>query len=122
MYTWCAGQSIVQLAEDNATRDQLALKFFLSERAFTQEKSLYTDPSNPLGKFLPQLFEIAEGENAVRDVEGAPLPQCILMEKGESLDTWAQASGFKLDMVTGLQVLNARTMQINKACDCFQNH
>jgi hypothetical protein len=100
-----AGQAVVQIAEDRAARDQYAMKFFLSENAFIQEKKLYTDPSIPLGKFLPQLHLIAEGEDSLVDVEGNPMPPCIVMEKGESLDTWAESSGFKLDMFTGLQVL-----------------
>lgn len=62
------------------------------------------DPSNPLGKFLPELYVIAEGEKCIKDIEGNPLPQCIVMEKGESLDTWAEASGDRLDIFTGLQV------------------
>lgn len=39
------------------------------------------------------------------DAHGDPLPPCIVMEKGESLDVWAATSGDGLDMVTGLQVL-----------------
>lgn len=99
-----AGQSVVQMAENRSTRDQFALKFFLSEAAFIQERALYLDPSSPLGQFLPQLHTIPEGESALSDAEGNKMPSCIVMEKGESLETWAENSGLKLDMFTGLQV------------------
>lgn len=102
----------MQIAEDRSTRDQFALKFFISSTAFLQEKKLYLDPSTPLGKFLPQLHTIAEGENALVDAQGNEMPSCIVMEKGESLDTWAESSGFKLDMFTGLQVLRCHKQTI----------
>lgn len=78
---------MVQMAEDRGTRDQYALKFFLSENAFVQEKRLYLDTSNPLGKFLPQLHSIAEGQTALVDAQEDSMPSCIVMEKSESLET-----------------------------------
>lgn len=95
----------MQMAESRSTRDQFALKFFLSEAAYIQERTLYLDPSNPLGQFLPQLYTIAEEETALSDSAGNRMPPCIVVEKGESLETWAENSGLKLDMFTGLQVL-----------------
>ena len=63
------------------------------------------DPEQPLGRFLPQLYDIAEGEGALQDVHGSPMPPCIIMEKGEALDVWIDNSGEKIDLFTGLQVL-----------------
>ena len=74
--------------------------------AYRQEKILYEDPSQPLGKFLPQLHSIAVGEaTGLRDAHGALMPPCIIMEKGEALDLWIENSGDNIDLFTGLQVL-----------------
>jgi hypothetical protein len=73
--------------------------------AFKQEKALYLEPSQPLGRFLPQLHSIAEGEEGgLRDAHGSLMPPCIIMEKGEALDVWIANSGISLDLFTGLQV------------------
>ena len=73
--------------------------------AFNQEKSLYIDPTQPLGKFLPQLHSIVEGEvSGLRDASGALMPSCIIMEKGEALDVWIESSGDAIDLFAGLQV------------------
>ena len=73
--------------------------------AFRQEKGLYVDASQPLGRFLPQLHSIAEGEaSGLRDASGALMPPCIIMEKGEALDVWIANSGDNIDLFTGLQV------------------
>ena len=72
--------------------------------AFNQEKELYRDPNQPLGKFLPQLHSIVEGEaSGLRDAHGDLMPPCIIMEQGEALDVWIMNSGDKIDMFTGLQ-------------------
>ena len=78
--------------------------------AFNQEKALYVDSSQPLGKFLPQLHSIAEGEGSgLRDASGALMPPCIIMEKGEALDVWIESSGDEIDLFTGLQVRSLLT-------------
>jgi hypothetical protein len=100
-----AGGAVVQIAEDRDTREAVALKFFLSRPQFEREVALYTDSTQPLGGFLPEVRRIVDGEADEPGfrVEGAPLPPCIVMEKGESLDKWAAACSDGLDMVTGLQ-------------------
>lgn len=87
------------------TRRDFAMKFFLSEQSFAQERDLYTDSSNPLGQFLPELRSIVDGAtgDVILDAHNRQLPPCIIMEKGEPLDMWIEKSGY-LDMVTGLQV------------------
>ena len=73
--------------------------------AFNQEKSLYVDTNQPLGKLLPQLHSVAEGEaSGLRDASGPLMPPCIIMEKGEALDVWIENSGEKIDLFSGLQV------------------
>jgi len=103
----CAGQAVIQFAKDRRSGLLYALKFFLSNTAFGDEVKLYTDQGNPLGHFLPQLRNVvgAVGHGApVVDAHGQPLPPCIVMEKGESLDVWMKRNRDGMDMVTGLQV------------------
>ena len=76
------------------------------------------DPTQPLGKFLPQMLYIAEGaQSGFRDAHGGEMAPCIVMEKGEALDVWIQKSGDKIDMFTGLQ---ARSFfgPCLRCCDC----
>ena len=85
--------------------------------AFNQEKSLYVDASQPLGKFLPQLHAIAEGEESgLRDAHGTLMPPCIIMEKGEALDVWIENSGDSIDLFTGLQVRPLMYIHVCHAC------
>ena len=55
-----AGQAIVQFAVNKMTRQEVALKFFVSDAAFEAETAQYTDASNELVKFLPQCLNIIE--------------------------------------------------------------
>jgi hypothetical protein len=112
----CAGQAIVQFAQDRRTKIEYAAKFFVSAVAFADEAALYTDPDNPLGEFLPQLRNLVDNASGeMLDARGRPFPPCIVMEKGESLDVWRKRSRDGLDMVTGLQVCPA------VVCCEFQN-
>jgi hypothetical protein len=102
------GQSTVQLVEDTRTHSKYAIKFFVSSGAFEKERDLYLDPNQPLGQFLPQLHSIAEKpEELLLDKHGCRMPPCIVMEKGEALDTWVKqcSNETNLDLVTGLQVI-----------------
>ena len=102
----CAGQAVIQFAKYHSGQ-MFAIKFFLSPTTFADEAAMYTDRSSPLGFFLPQLRSIAGApgfEAGIADAYGHPLPPCIVMEKGESLDVWMQRNRAGVDMVTGLQV------------------
>ena len=79
--------------------------------AFKQERALYEDGTQPLGRFLPQLRAMAQGPNSLRDGHGRALPPCIIMEKGEALDVWIESSGEDIDLFTGLQVGTLRPDQ-----------
>ena len=73
--------------------------------AFLQEVALYMDSSQPLGRFLPEMRRVGQGsEGTLRDTEGNTLPACVVMEKGEPLDTWLEEPGVCICMATGLQV------------------
>lgn len=92
-------------AERHTARES-AVKFFLSNSAFLDEAKLYQDRENkPLGRFLPEVHRIINCPvEGYTDAHGVPLPPCIVMEKGESLDHWAARGGDGVDSVTGLQV------------------
>jgi hypothetical protein len=93
-----------------AAAGEYAMKLFLSDSNFRQEKALYMDPNEPLGRFLPELHSIVESPaGGFVDAFGRPMPPCIVMEKGESLDMWAARGEGGMDVVTGLQVLNKHT-------------
>ena len=67
--------------------------------AFKRERDLYLDPTQPLGRFLPQLHNILEGEECgLRDNRGGLMPPCIIMEKGEALDTWIDSSSASIEV------------------------
>lgn len=48
---------MVQIAEDPRTRIQYAMKFYLLQDAFRDEKALYLDPDQPLGKLFYTLLK-----------------------------------------------------------------
>lgn len=106
----CAGQAVIQFASDSRTDQRWAIKFFLSRRAFEAEAALYHDPGSPLGPFLPLVRNVLSGERGARrlaDAAGRPLPPCIVVERGESLDKWrARDANGSVDVFTALQVCN----------------
>ena len=94
---------MVQLAEEVESRLEYAMKFFVSDLAFEQEEKLYMNEGNPLGKFLPKLEMVVKSGSGLNDRWGRTLPSCIVMEKGEALDTWITKAS-DMDMITALQV------------------
>ena len=99
-----AGQSVVQMCADVHSGCEFAVKFFLSTSAFVDEVNLYQDLEKPLGRFLPEVHRIVYPADGFTDSRGAPMPACMVMEKGESLDRWVARGDNGLDRVTGLQV------------------
>lgn len=52
-----------------------------------------------------QVRNVVDNEDCCfKDGHGAPMPPCIAMKKGESLDIWSERGGEGLDMITTLQV------------------
>jgi hypothetical protein len=102
---WTAGQAVVQLAKHRINDLEYAIKFYLSHTAFQDEANLFLNDGNPLGQFLPEVRDIvSNADGSFVDAFGAPMPACISMEKGESLDIWSSRNGNGIDMITGLQV------------------
>lgn len=88
MRAFCAGQAVVQFAQDKDDKGMYAIKFFISPRDFVSEMAIYN--GSPLGKLLPRLEGMyANEDGALKDPHGHRLPPCIIMERGESLDEWS---------------------------------
>jgi hypothetical protein len=84
-----AGQAVVQFATSSIDPGQYALKFFVSRKDFAAEMAVYTD--SPLGKLLPRLEGMYDNrDGGIADPHGHPLPPCIIIERGESLDEWSK--------------------------------
>eukprot|EP00892_Ulva_mutabilis_P004168 jgi/Ulvmu1/2122/UM127_0007.1 len=56
------------------------------------------------GRFLPQVEVVCDGGAELVDSRGRPLPPCIVMEKGESLQDWSERAS--PDMFTALAVVS----------------
>lgn len=107
-----AGKAVVQFA--TLGNVEYAMKFFVSRSAFQKEADLYANPEDPLYKFLPPMHHIIDNaDGALVDAEGNPLPPCIVIERGESLDSWARGGKFKRETDACMQVRTAAT-----ACAC----
>ena len=94
-----AGQAIVQMARCKRSGVEYAAKFFVAEGAFDAESAMYGRDAHSahsaqhapaLAQFLPQLRNVEPNTDGRHvDTCGHPLPPCIVMERGESLDIWA---------------------------------
>lgn len=94
----------MQLAKDNLTSLEYAMKLFMPWAACDGEVALYSDPSNTLGLFLPAVRDVESNDDSMLiDGHGVPMPPCINMEKGKSLDMWSARNGDGVDMITALQ-------------------
>jgi hypothetical protein len=78
-----------------------AIKFFTLREAFEREDALYSN--KVLRDMMPavQLIE-ANANSSIRSPSGWPFPPCIVIERGESLDKWAER--IRPDFPTILQV------------------
>lgn len=122
---------MIQFATDRQTERRWAIKFFLSARGFADEAALYRDPGSPLGPFLPLVRNITGTDDSnplapaadaltgyIADSHGRPLPPCIVMERGESLDIWRMRNAQDgIDVFTALQVRTACTL----ICTCMHS-
>jgi hypothetical protein len=98
------GQAVVQFATREHPREDVAIKFYVSQTAFKCECEQHTAGS-PLQQFLPAVHRVVDNEDGgfVDRYEHA-LPPCIVMEKGESLDRWVKRNRRDLDQFTCMQV------------------
>lgn len=96
------GQGVVQFARGVHDGEEYAIKFFTHRPAFLCEFELYQNPV--LRNMMPAVTQIESNEDGrIRSTSGWPMPPCIVIERGESLDKWALR--IKPDFTTILQVL-----------------
>jgi Protein kinase domain len=96
------GQGVVQFARGVHDGEEYAIKFFTHRPAFFCEFELYQNPV--LRSMMPAVTEIDANENGQTvSKSGWPIPPCIVIERGESLDMWAKR--INPDFTTILQVL-----------------
>ena len=81
------GQGVVQFMRSARTEEAVAVKFFLSRKAFDAERELYK--VDVLRSMMPAIrLELSNADGAERNSRGYPWPPCIVIEKGESLQEW----------------------------------
>ena len=91
----------MQFARGHHDGQDYAIKFFTARDAFEREDALYSN--KVLRDMMPAVKMIeANADNAIRSTSGWPFPPCIVIERGESLDKWAER--LRPDFVTILQV------------------
>eukprot|EP00892_Ulva_mutabilis_P003963 jgi/Ulvmu1/1939/UM012_0099.1 len=81
--------AIVQLAHNVLSGREVAIKVFATRPAFTAEAALLCNTASPLRGFMPALLALHDNPAGVlQGAAGAPLPPCIVMDKGEPLDVF----------------------------------
>lgn len=108
----CAGQALVQFVHEPRTRQDFAMKFFLSSKTYESELELYRTPG--LREFMPAIHGAEENEDgSFCDAFGNPMPPCIVIEKGEPLSDrikWCKNDVFSIVQVCPqLRILHERT-------------
>lgn len=83
------GQGVVQFMRSALSEEAVAVKFFLSRSAFEQETALYSN--EVLKGMMPATREVVGNTDGVAvSSRGYQWPPFIVLEKGESLQEWAQ--------------------------------
>ena len=102
---------MVQFATERGNSEvEFAIKLFVRMETFQQEAALYEDASRPFRKLLPACRSIVANDDGLFvDGHGCPMPPCIVVERGESLDLWAQRSTQGIDPFTCMQVHHPAT-------------
>ena len=92
-----AGQSVVQMAQCARTQSEYAMKFFVNQEDFEDERSMYLRSDGTISEHLaadlklPRHHIILDNqEQRLKDRDRNVLPPCIVIERGESLDLWSQ--------------------------------
>jgi hypothetical protein len=92
-----------------------AIKFFTVREAFEREDALYSN--TVIRDMMPAVKHIEANSNGeIRSSSGWPFPPCIVIERGESLDKWAER--LKPDFPTTLQVCGMLHGQVVVALIC----
>jgi hypothetical protein len=126
-----AGHSVVQFTACMQHNRRCAVKFHLSRRLFNAEAALYaacfpdlrTSPdiesaarrirsmhaAHAPVNFLPRVEAVMDGTGGeLSDAKGGSLPPCIVMERGESLQEWAERTEPNLHKVFTVRCTSLR--------------
>ena len=93
------GQGLVQFVRRTHGAEEFAIKFYTYRPAFERERALYNDTA--LQSMMPATREIVSNEDGAVAAQGFAFPPCIVLERGESLETWALRED--RDFITTLQ-------------------
>jgi hypothetical protein len=94
-------QLLLQFARGMRDGQDYAIKFFTARSAFDSERRLYSN--SVVRSMMPAIKYIEpNNEGSIRSASGYKFPPCIVIERGESLDKWAER--IKPDFPTILQV------------------
>lgn len=115
----CAGQAVVQFAYGKLDKQDYAIKFFLSRKAFEAEEALYRHTT--LGQFLPHVnASCPEAACSIRDPSGRPLPSCMVMERGEALDIWMERAQPDKYMAFSVRLHHVHLLYLQWFAEFFQ--
>lgn len=79
----------MQLAHNALSGREVAVKVFATRAAFKTEAALLANTTSPLRVFMPAMLALHHNANgALQGAAGAPLPPCIVMDRGEPLDVF----------------------------------
>jgi hypothetical protein len=91
----------LQFARGMHDGQEYAIKFFIARNAFDRENELYSN--KVLRGMMPAVKHIESNDDgSICSVGGWAFPPCLVLERGESLDKWAER--LKPDFPTILQV------------------
>ena len=100
------GQGVVQFMRSARTEEAVAVKFFLSRKAFDAELELYQ--VDVLRSMMPAIrLEMNNADGTERNSRGYPWPPCIVIEKGESLQEWKAKTKPAFSTVVDVRTLMA---------------
>jgi hypothetical protein len=100
------GQGVVQFVRQMGSGEEFAIKFFTHEPAFEAERVLYEN--SELRPMMPATREIISNKDGRNSIQGYTFPPCIVQERGESLEAWAEHED--PDFITVLQVPLSHTI------------
>lgn len=103
-------------ASNNATVTALECSQKQDSSQATGRPAAGTSQMLNAARFLPKVDAVCDGSNGkLVDPRGRPLPSCIVMEKGESLQDWSLRA--EPDMFTSLAVRADHDLNLIRPCN-----
>ena len=112
LYAACFPDVRVNASPDIAARADAA-----AEPSLRGEPAARTRMADVVSRFLPQVDAVCDTASAgLEDPRGQPLPPCIVMEKGESLQDWSDRADPDVFMVVAVRAPADRSAVPTIAC------